>query len=173
MATLDHAMLDAHYEDDTDTLSELSLLESSDFTSFEFDNSTATPAPSTIPPTELELIPALDVTLSSTSSPSSSSHTIWHQHPSSRHSWIWQYSNTILIGNENYWECKLCRNNPKKYVEGSTKHPIDHLKLSHRMTAKGLLDPNAANGTSLICQAFGTNTPKLHFNSDIFKQLMV
>ena len=38
-------------------------------------------------------------------------------------------------------------------MEGLTKHPIDHLKLSHRMTAKGLLDPNAANGTSLIRQA--------------------
>ena len=42
MATLDHSMQDAQYEDDTDTLSELSPLESSDFTSFEFDNSTAT-----------------------------------------------------------------------------------------------------------------------------------
>ena len=175
MATLDHAMQDAHYEDDTDTLREPPLLEPPDFTSFEFDNSTATPAPSTIPatPTELKLIPALDVTLGSTSSPSSSSNTIWHQRPSSRRSWIWKYGNTILIGHKKYWECKLCRNNPKKYVEGSTKHPIDHLKLSHRMTAKGLLDPNAANGTTLIRQAFGTNTPKLQFNSDIFKQLMV
>ena len=78
MATLDHAMQDAHYEDDTDTLSELSLLESSDFTSYEFDNSTATPAPSTIPatPAEPELIPVLDITLASTSSLSSSSNTI-------------------------------------------------------------------------------------------------
>ena len=152
MATLDHAMQDAHYEDDTDTLSELSLLESSDFTSYEFDNSTATPAPSTIPATttELELIPVLDITLASTSSASSSSNTIRHQRPASRRSWIWQYGNTILIGDKKYWECKLCRNHPKKYVEGSTKHPIDHLKLSHRMTAKGLLDPNAVNGTSLI-----------------------
>ena len=59
MATLDHAIQDAHYEDDIDTLSELSLLESSDFTSYEFDNSTATPVPSIIPATLVkpELIP--------------------------------------------------------------------------------------------------------------------
>ena len=78
MATLDHAIQDAHYEDDIDTLSELSLLESSDFTSYEFDNSTATPVPSIIPatPAEPELIPVLDITLASTSSLSSSSNTI-------------------------------------------------------------------------------------------------
>jgi len=54
-------------------------------------------------------------------------------------------------------------------MEGSTKHPIDHLR-SHRMTVHGPLDPAA--GASII-QAFENTSPKIQFNLDVFKQLLV
>ena len=150
-------------------MSELSTLDSAQFPAFEFNH--LLPQSDAITPTVPEQ-PTVNIIIPDlVDGPIPSAAAIWTLRSTPRRSWIWQYGNTILIGNKKYWQCKLCRNNPKKYVEGSTKHPIDHLKHSHRMSAQGLLDATAS--TSLIRQAFGTNSPKLQFNSDVFKQLIV
>lgn len=53
------------------------------------------------------------------------------------------------------------QNIAKKYIEGSTKHPIDHLKLIHRLTTQGPLDSGAS--ASIIRQAFGNFSPKVQY----------
>ena len=65
-----------------------------------------------------------------------------------------------------YWQCKLCRTNPKRYADGSTKHPIEYLK-GHRMSESGPI-----MATIAIQQAFVTSSTRIQFNLDVFKQLL-
>ena len=73
----------------------------------------------------------------------------------------------LLIDNGKiYWQRNLCNKNPKRYADGSTKHPIEHLK-AHRMSANEHIKED-----NTIQQVFGSATPKIHFNLDVFKQLL-
>ena len=65
----------------------------------------------------------------------------------------------------------MCRNNPKQYACGSTRHPIDHLRTQHRRTERDILEPDSQN--SIIRQAFGNSIPRIQFNKDFFKQLLI
>ena len=156
MASYDLLPPVVNYDED-DTSSELSQLSSSQFTSFEFDSGTTPP---TAGPSH-EMIDDPNTAL-------------WHMRSTPRRSWIWQHGDSVKVVNKRYWQCRLCtnRNTPKKYIEGSTKHPIDHLKLIHRLTAQGPLD-SGASSASIIRQAFGNSSLKIHFNVDVFKQLLV
>ena len=84
--------------------------------------------------------------------------------------WIWQHGIQIIHNGKPHWRCRLCRHNPKQYACGSTKHPIEHLR-THRLTERGPMEPESSN--SIIRQAFGNSLPRIRFNSDVFKQLLV
>ena len=89
---------------------------------------------------------------------------------SSRRSWIWQHGTAVTVQGKGYWQCKLCKRNPKRYVDGSTKHPIDHLRF-HQLSEAGPIELEA--GANILRQAFGNSTPKIQFNIDVFKQLLI
>ena len=140
---------------DDDDLSELSQLSSSQFTTFDFD-SHGIPGPSSQDFTSI----AND----------KGQHSLWRTRNTPRWSWIWKHGDAVTIAGKRYWQCKLCRRNPKRYADGSTKHPIKHLR-THKLTENGPMDENGSS--SLIRQAFGNSIPKIHFNADVFKQLLV
>ena len=124
---------DALYEEE-DNISNLSQLSSTQFTgSFDFDGVT-------IPSSQES--GQVDTTTPNEDSVTSGS-SIWRMRNTSWRSWIWQHGVSVSVGGKKYWKCKLYRNNPKRYIEGSMKHPIKYLR-SHRMTAYGPLDPTAS-----------------------------
>ena len=137
-------------EDDITQLSQLSQLSQS-----QISDLTVTPTMSSI----------MQLHQSSTDSTPS----IWAVRVSHRRSWIWRHGNEVIDNGKRYWRCNLCKTNPKQYADRSTKHPIEHLK-SHRMTENGPLEIPDNN---IIRQAFGSTVPKIQFNLDIFKQLLI
>src|SRR5258706_15103960 len=144
--------------DNEDPINELSQLTPTPLnSSFEFESST-------IPSNQLED--------STTPGPSiiEGSGSLWRLRSTPRRSWIWQHGDAVTDNGKRFWQCNLCKRNPKRYADGSTKHPIEHLKL-HRMTETGPME--ADTSTSIIRQAFGNSIPKIQFNADVFKQLLV
>jgi len=108
----------------------------------------------------------------STLTPSASGSQItWYNRSSQRRSWIWRHGTPVSINGKAFWRCGLCRNNPKQYSCGSTRHPIEHLRTQHRFTERGILEPDSQN--SIIRQAFGNSIPRIQFNKDTFKQLLI
>lgn len=83
----------------------------------------------------------------------SSTKLIWTSRRSQRRSWVWRHGNAVVDKGKRSWQCKLCRTNPKRYTDGSIKHPIEHLK-GHILSESG---PIIA--TNAIQQAFGTSSP--------------
>lgn len=78
---------------------------------------------------------------------------------------------SITINNKRYWQCRVCRpGHAKKYADSSTKHPIQHLR-THRLTEYGPME--LSTGPGIIQQAFGNSSPKIQFNIDVFKQLLI
>jgi len=107
----------------------------------------------------------------STLTPSASGSTSsWYTRNLQRRPWIWQHGVQVTHNGKPFWRCRYCRQNPKQYACGSTKHPIEHLR-THRLTERGLIEPEASN--SIIRQAFSNSIPKIQFNSEVFKQLFV
>ena len=102
---------------------------------------------------------------------STGGNTIWSGRTSSRRSWIWNHGERVTIGGKTFWQCNLCTHNPQRYADGSTKHPIGHLKL-HRLSKNGPI-PDVNPNTSIIARAFGATTPRINFNIDIFKQILI
>ena len=98
----------------------------------------------------------------------SSTSSIWTARTFGRRSWIWRHGDEVLHEGKRYWKCNLCKSN-KRYGDGSTKHPIEHLQRDHKMTRNGPVDTPATN---IIRQAFGSATPKIQFNLEVFKQLL-
>ncbi|KAF8430176.1 hypothetical protein EV426DRAFT_580238 [Tirmania nivea] len=96
---------------------------------------------------------------------------IWSLRTSSQRSWIWRHGDAVMENGCKYWKCNICRRHPKRYADGSTKHPIEHLK-THRMTEHGLM-PVVDLSTSAIHQAFGVTIPRIQFNLPVFQQLLV
>ena len=96
---------------------------------------------------------------------------IWSGRTSSRHSWVWRHGERVVINGKSFWQCKLCTRNPQRYADGSTKHPITHLKL-HRMTKDSPM-PDIDPATSIIARSFGAATPRINFNIDLFKQILI
>ena len=91
-----------------------------------------------------------------------------------RRSWIWKYSTPATIHNKTLWQCSLCPpSRPKRYADSSTKHQIEHLRSHHRMTKFGQLSPRSSEVPNIIRQAFGNSRPRIHFNSDLFKDLLI
>jgi len=108
----------------------------------------------------------------STLTPSASGSQItWYNRSSQRRSWIWRHGTAISINGKPFWRCRLCRNNPKQYACGSTRHLIEHLRTQHRHTERGIQEPDSQN--SIIRQAFGNSIPRIQFNKDTFKQLLI
>ena len=99
---------------------------------------------------------------------------IWSSRISSRRSWIWNHGDRIQDKGKSYWKCGLCVRNPKRYADGSTKHPIDHLTTCHRMTENGPITVSASNTSdSPLMKSFNLSTEKLHFNFDMFQKLLI
>ena len=67
-------------------------------------------------------------------------------------------------------KCNVCIRHPKRYAEGGTTHQIEHLK-SHQVTEQGPM-PSIAS-ISAIQKALATTTPRLNFNIDTFKQVLI
>ena len=102
---------------------------------------------------------------------SSSSFGFLEPKPKVRRSWIWKHGLSVTINRKVYWQCNHCPpNQPKQYSDTSTKHPIDHLK-HHRINEHGQI-PSSGEPT-IIQQAFGNSVQRIHFNSDLFKDLLL
>ena len=82
-----------------------------------------------------------------------SADSIWSGRTSTRRSWIWRHRDKVEINGKTYWKCNLCTRNPQRYADGSTKHPIEHLK-SHRMTKEGLYNAGPCDGRKIHLKAF-------------------
>ncbi|KAF8418288.1 hypothetical protein EV426DRAFT_619566 [Tirmania nivea] len=144
MDNIDSSSMDMSgiFDDDQETISDLSQLSSSQFTNFDLE-------PSTIPSSQQS------PNAFNTGSDDDGS----CMRSTLRRSWIWQYGEAVTINNKRFWQCRLYRpRQAKRYADGSTKHLIQYLQ-GHRMTENG--------------PAFGNSTPKIQFNSDVFKQLLV
>ncbi|KAF8432005.1 hypothetical protein BGX38DRAFT_1276993 [Terfezia claveryi] len=107
------------FNDDQETISDLSQLSSSQFTNFD-------PEPSAIPSSQ-QSPSAIDISGGDDSSGAAPS-SLWHMRNTPRRSWIWA---------------------AKRYADGSTKHPIQHLQ-GYRMTENGPAEP--LTGPSIIQQ---------------------
>ena len=84
-------------------------------------------------PTYTDLDPDLEDDESSSSTipsqagqASINSTSIWGSRRSQRRSWVWDHGDAIVDKVKRYWQCRLCKKNPKRYANGSTKHPIDY-----------------------------------------------
>lgn len=92
-----------------------------------------------------------------------------------RRSWIWKHGTSTTVHNRTFWKCSLCPpRHAKQYADSSTKHQIEHLR-THRLTEHGLIPTQAAGSEapSIIRQAFGNSHPRIHFNIDLFKDLLL
>ena len=91
-----------------------------------------------------------------------------------RRSWIWEHGRPFFDGQgRRYWECTICTRSPKRYADGSTKHPIEHLRTLHRLTEAGFISHDGGSGPNLIQQAFGHTIPRIQFTADVFRDLLI
>ena len=58
------------------------------------------------------------------------------------------------------------------YVDSSTHHPMNHLKVYHRLTGAGRL-PAPGQRSGLIQQAFGNTLPRIQFHNQVFQELLL
>lgn len=105
------------------------------------------------------------------SSISTSSFGFLEPKPKVRRSWIWKHGIPISINKKGYWQCNHCpTNHMKRYADTSIKHQIEHLKR-HQINEHG---PILLSGQpSMIEQAFGHSAPRIQFNHDLFKDLLL
>jgi hypothetical protein len=64
------------------------------------------------------------------------------------------------------------RKTAQSYADSSTKNAIEHLKTIHRIDADGEMEP-LADQNNRIRAAFGRTLPKVFFNVEFFKVLLV
>jgi len=97
--------------------------------------------------------------------------TIYASKLKSRRSWVWKHGTVTNRANKTWWRCNLCPpRTAKMYVDSSTHHPLNHLKLRHRMTEAGRL-PALGQRSGLIQEAFGNTIPKIQFHNQVFREL--
>ena len=91
-----------------------------------------------------------------------------------RRSWIWKHGTSATIHNRTFWRCNLCPSrHAKQYADSSTKHQIEHLLQNHQLNEHGSIPPTGSGPPSIIRQAFGNSHPRIQFNIDLFKDLLL
>jgi len=99
--------------------------------------------------------------------------TIYPSKLKSRCSCVWKHGTVTNRANKIWWWCNLCPPVMAKiYVDSSTHHPLNYLKLRHRMTEVGHL-PALGQHSGLIQEAFGNTIPKIQFHNQVFRELLL